>query len=108
MRLTVLVVMLHTTAQLNSNSYALVCNTSHMHMQSYHTQLVIPSFIFPSSSSMVGSISSQPSGGGFRLLLTFGMMFIQLVNLRNNNSYTGPEIWPTLGSYQKVWADLVF
>lgn len=39
-------------------------------LQWYYTA---PSFIFPSSSSMVGSMSSHPSGGGFRLLFTLGM-----------------------------------
>lgn len=35
--------------------------------------LYSPSLIFWSSSSNVGSISSQPSGGAFRLLLTLGI-----------------------------------
>ncbi|KAK4014971.1 hypothetical protein OUZ56_027486 [Daphnia magna] len=34
---------------------------------------VLPSRIFASNSSSVGSINSQPSGGGFLLLLTFGI-----------------------------------
>ena len=33
----------------------------------------VPSLIFWSSSSKVGSMSSQPSGGGFRLLFTLGI-----------------------------------
>lgn len=39
----------------------------------------VPSLIFWSSSSKVGSMSSQPSGGGFRLLFTLGIFlcFVQ-------------------------------
>lgn len=35
----------------------------------------LPSLIFCSNSSNVGSIRSHPSGGGFRLLRTFGIFF---------------------------------
>ena len=36
----------------------------------------LPSLIFVSSSSSVGSMSSQPSGGRFRLLFTFGIILL--------------------------------
>lgn len=37
-----------------------------------------PSRIFCSNSSRVGSISSHPSGGGFRLRRTFGIVYFQM------------------------------
>lgn len=39
----------------------------------------LPSLIFCSNSSSVGSISSQPSGGGFLLLRTFGILLLKFL-----------------------------
>lgn len=43
--------------------------------------LYIPSRIFCSNSSSVGSINSQPSGGGLRLRLIFGIVVLRLFRI---------------------------
>lgn len=52
-------------------------NHTHTHVHAHSRcgrRAHLPSRIFCSSSSSVGSISSQPSGGGLRLRRTFGML----------------------------------
>ena len=46
----------------------------HFYMYTKHWK---PSLIFCSSSSKVGSMSSHPSGGGFLLLFTFGIVYFE-------------------------------
>lgn len=50
------------------------------------SKVKIPSRIFCSNSSNVGSMSSQPSGGDLRLRRTFGIIIDSETTTINNNS----------------------
>lgn len=76
-----------------------------LHKQLPENHQYLPSRIFCSNSSNVGSINSQPSGGGFLLVLrTFGMLPIKEKTQKDVCGATDPQIvWQhKLSAY--MWA----
>ena len=62
-----------------SQVFVYISIINEIHMVAIQNDL--PSRIFCSNSSNVGSMSSHPSGGGFLLLLTFGIVWYKLLSL---------------------------